>query len=477
LFADRGDNWHPDRQQAMLHAPVLTDHAMHRGVLCCCLSLFLLLSTAAIAAEPPRTIYRNAVLIDGTGTPPRPGTSIVVEGERIAAVLPDRQVDMRGAQVVDLRGQYVIPGLIDTHVHLATPPDAAAARATLRRQLYAGVTAVRSMADDTRSVGELAREALVGEIPSPDIHYAALMAGPGFFQDPRTIAVTRGRTPGQTPWMQAVDDRTDLVLAVAMARGTSADGIKLYADMPGPLLAKITAEAHRQGIPVWAHAAVFPAMPADVVAAGVDVVSHSCPLAYQASPRKPASYHERTPVDEAAFAGGKMPASITGLFAAMAAHGTILDATNLVYLRHVEEYAREKKGAPPRCSAGLTLRLTAQAFKQGVAISSGTDGDNPAGAAFPSLHDELDLLAGPVGMPAMEVIRAATATAARALGQDEAMGTVEPGKLANLVVLAEDPLVDIGHLRSVTETVKRGVRYPRSAFKAGPARHDANLAD
>jgi imidazolonepropionase-like amidohydrolase len=125
----------------------------------------------------------------------------------------------------------------------------------------------------------------------------------------------------------------------------------------------------------------------------------------------------------------------------------------------------------------LTLRLTAQAFKQGVAISSGTDGDNPAGAAFPSLHDELDLLAGPVGMPAMEVIRAATATAARALGQDEAMGTVEPGKLANLVVLAEDPLVDIGHLRSVTETVKRGVRYPRSAFKAGPARHDANLAD
>ncbi|MBO9716065.1 MAG: amidohydrolase family protein [Pseudoxanthomonas sp.] len=447
---------------------------MRRGVLCCC--LLLLSSSTAMADEPPRTVYRDAVLIDGTGAPARPGTSIVVEGELIVAVLPDAQADARGAQVVDLHGQYVVPGLIDTHVHLATPPDAAAAQATLRRQVYSGVTAVRSMADDTRSVGELARQALVGEIPAPDIHYAALMAGPGFFQDPRTIAVTRGRTPGRTPWMQAIDERTDLVLAVAMARGTSADGIKLYADMPGPLLAKITTEAHRQGIPVWAHAAVFPAMPADVVAAGVDVVSHSCPLAYQASPRKPASYHERIPVDESVFADGKMPAAITGLFATMAARGIILDATNLVYLRHVEEYAREKKGAPPRCSAGLTLRLTAQAFSQGVAISSGTDGDNPDDAPFPSLHDELELLAGPVGMPPMEVIRAATATAARALGQERSMGTIEPGKLANLVVLAQDPLAGIDHLRSVTETVKRGVRYPRSAFKAGAAESGATPA-
>ena len=182
-------------------------------------------------------------------------------------------------------------------------------------------------------------------------------------------------------------------------------------------------------------------------------------------------------MDEAPFNDGAMPAPITDLFASMAARGIILDATNLVYVRHVEEYARDRKGAPPRCSAGLTLRLTAQAFKQGVAISSGTDGDNPDDAPFPSLYDELDLLAGPVGMPPMEVIRAATATAARALGQEKAMGTVEPGKLANLVVLAQDPLADIDHLRSVTETVKRGVRYPRDDFSAGAAKASAAPAD
>ncbi|MFD1041089.1 amidohydrolase family protein [Pseudoxanthomonas kaohsiungensis] len=112
-----------------------------------------------------------------------------------------------------------------------------------------------------------------------------------------------------------------------------------------------------------------------------------------------------------------------------------------------------------------------------MAISSGTDGDNPDDAPFPSLYDELDLLAGPVGMPPMEVIRAATATAARALGQEKAMGTVEPGKLANLVVLAQDPLADIDHLRSVTETVKRGVRYPRDDFSAGAAKASAAPAD
>ena len=149
--------------------------------------------------------------------------------------------------------------------------------------------------------------------------------------------------------------------------------------------------------------------------------------------------------------------------------GIVLDATNLVYVRHAANYASKPEGAPPRCSAELTLRLTAQAWKQGVPVSSGTDGDNPPEAPFPSLHDELELLAGPVGMPPMEVIRAATATAARALGQEASMGTLEAGKLADFVVLAKDPLQDIAHLRSVTTTVKRGTAYPRADFQAQPA--------
>ncbi|WP_000685437.1 amidohydrolase family protein, partial [Bacillus cereus] len=74
--------------------------------------------------------------------------------------------DVAGAKQVDLAGRYVIPGLIDSHVHMATPPNAVQAKAMLRRNLYGGVTAVRDMADDLRSVGELAREARMAEIPA-----------------------------------------------------------------------------------------------------------------------------------------------------------------------------------------------------------------------------------------------------------------------------------------------------------------------
>ena len=87
--------------------------------------------------------------------------------------------------------------------------------------------------------------------------------------------------------MRAVTPSTDLTLAMAEAKGTGATAIKIYADLPGDLVRRITGEAHRQHLLVWAHAAVFPASPREVVDAGVDVVSHSCLLAYQASSAMP----------------------------------------------------------------------------------------------------------------------------------------------------------------------------------------------
>src|SRR5580698_7992922 len=146
------------------------------------------------------------------------------------------------------------------------------------------------MADDLRAVADLARASRVGEIPGPDIYYAALMAGPEFFDDPRTHATTAGETAGAVPWMQAITPDTDLVIAVAEARGTGATAIKIYADLPGERVAAITREAHRQGVQVWTHAAVFPASPQEVIGAGVDAVSHVCMLAYQASDAMPAEY-------------------------------------------------------------------------------------------------------------------------------------------------------------------------------------------
>jgi imidazolonepropionase-like amidohydrolase len=431
--------------------------------------------TLSFGSEAPKTsagdtltLYAGVTIIDGTGAEPQPHQDILVRGERIEAVGPHGTLagaQGAGAHTVNLHGSYVIPGLIDSHVHMATPPNAKRAQAILRRDLYAGVTAVRDMADDLRSVGELTREARAGEIPAPDIYYAALMAGPEFFMDPRVAAASYGVPPGKSPWMQAIDANTDLREAVTLARGTSATAIKVYADLPPDLVAKITAEAHRQHLMVWAHSAVFPTRPADVIAAGVDVVSHACYLAYQLEPVMLTSYEDHTPFHDALLAPHGDDPVIAGLYRDMRKHGTILDATGSLFVRYDAERKAHPERKPLRCTGPTTIRLVRQAWQAGVPISTGTDSDGGVGNAWPAVYDEIFFLAHDVGMPALQVIRSATLIGAQAAGQANDMGSIEVGKLANFAVLSADPVKDIGNLRSIRMTVKRGHVYPRDDYR------------
>ncbi|MGZ6039376.1 MAG: amidohydrolase family protein [Phenylobacterium sp.] len=413
---------------------------------------------------PETTLYRHATLIDGTASPARAGMSVLVVGERISAVEPDGEIPPTpGAKVIDLAGKYLLPGLIDSHEHLATPPNRRQAEANMRRDLYGGVTAVRDMADDLRAVGELARASRAAEIPGPDIYYAALMAGPSFFVDPRTHAATFGVEPGHAPWMQAIEAKTDIRTAVTLAKGTSATAIKIYANLPADLVSRISAEAHRQGMMVWAHSAVYPATPAEVLAARADVVSHACGLAHQVA-GTPATYQARTPMDAAPFLAGDNPV-IGRLYATMRRQGTILDATVSIYGEYSDRArAANPKAKPALCSGPMAAALTRQAWKAGVAISTGTDWQAPWDDPWPTVEHEFKALVA-LGMPPAEVIRAATLVGARAAGQEKDMGTVAPGKLANLIVLTRDPLADIENLKSLELTVKRGRPYPRADFK------------
>jgi imidazolonepropionase-like amidohydrolase len=442
-------------------------------------SAFLAASFAAFSSSAvgaPAKIYTHVTLIDGTGAPARHDMAVTVQGERITAIAPatsiacasseqSRHPEARGAskdgacEIVDMHGAFAIPGLINTHVHLATWPNLRYAEAILRRDLYAGITAVRDMAGDTRELGFLKREARLGNIPSPDIFYASLMAGPEFFKDPRTHQSTEGGpNPGDAAWMRAITAQTNMPLAIAEAKGTGATAIKIYADLPAPLVSAITSEAHRQHLLVWAHAAVFPASPMQVADSGVDAMSHVCMLGYQASDSIPFAYHGRPPVDAKRLADSH---ALDALFADMKRRGAILDATLYVY--QVLDRMKDAN-PPPYCTLSLASKLLGEAYRAGVAISAGTDADSDWKAPLPALADEVALLVK-AGMTPMDAIRAATSVAARAAGEERDMGTLRPGKLANIAFLAKDPLADIANVRTVTLTVKRGKEFARRAYR------------
>lgn len=414
-----------------------------------------LLCAGAAHGAATQTIYRGATLIDGTAAAPRAGMAIVVEGERIKAILPAAQVPAdSGVTEYDAQGMYVVPGLIDSHVHYATNPDRPYAEAELKRNLYGGVTGVRDMAGDARELASLSRDALLNRIPSPDIYYSALVAGPSFFKDPRTVAAAQGMVPGQVPWLYSVDDKTDIALAIAQARGTGAAGLKIYANLPGPLVAKLIKEGKRQGFPVWTHQQVYPSTPYDTL--GATSVSHACMVArYVREAGKAAYGHSGEP----SYAG--LTAADPGIrkyIAALAKSGSLLDATLSVYA----------PTGTPRCRIELAGDITRAAHRAGVKIIAGTDTDGQGDDPYPILDRELERLVQYAGLTPNEAIIAATANAAIAVGKQRDIGTLEAGKFANMVFLKKDPLQDIANVRSVVLTVKRGQQFAREDYQFTP---------
>lgn len=416
-----------------------------------------------------KVIYRGVTLIGGSdgddrgagNKAARAGMAIVVDGEKIVAVVPVAELDASvtdGAEIVDAHGLFAIPGLIDSHVHYATLPARALAEAELKRDLYGGLTGVRDMAGDARALADLSRVALINEIPSPDIFYSALVSGPSFFEDPRTLSSSLGLKAGQVPWLYAVTEDSDLQLVVAQARGTGATGLKIYANLSGPLVRDLIRESKRQGFPVWTHQQVYPATPYDSL--GATSVSHVCMIArYVREPGKKNYGHSNEPSYEGMTAADP---GIANYIAALAKSGTIMDATLSVYVPPLG--ADGKPVASKRCPLALAGDITRAMHNAGVTIVAGTDAgagpDNP----WPALYTEIEALVRDAGFTPFEAIVAATRNAAVALGKEKEFGTLEPGKYANMVLLKDNPAQDIANLRSVVLTVKRGHRYPRGDY-------------
>lgn len=398
----------------------------------------------------------GVTLWDGTGAPARAGTTILLHGERIAGVFADGAQPLpAGSTVRALAGKFVIPGLIDTHVHVGSDVSGEDTRVRadrrLCRALLGGITAVRDMAGDTRALASLKRDAKVGDIAAPDIYFAALFAGPAFFGDPRTAQASAGETPGSLPGMRAVDSTTDLRQVVAEARGTGATAIKLYAALSPALVGTVTAEARRQGMQVWAHAAMAEVSPMEMVEAGVEVLSHGSLVARQLGREGYAALVKDSNATALRTLDGPR---FDSLYAAMRRRGTILEPTLFIY--------SDERASLQRIAATITAR----AHARGVTLVAGTDslGSGDEGPwQPPNLHEELRQLVRLAGLSSTDALAAATRNAAQALGALADRGTVEPGKLADLVVLGADPIADIGNTGTSVWVVKRGAVYPGGA--------------
>lgn len=405
------------------------------------------LLSMSLRAQPSARVRERVLVIDSVNVvdPANsrvgPLRRIVIRGERIVAVTPvsvplTLEVDER----ISGSGAYAIPGLTDHHVHLVPGMSRVLAQAA-----RGGVTMVNSMAGDARVAGEYARQVLAKELAGPEIVYASVMAGPDFFSDPRFIGAGLGFAPGTAPWAQAVTAETDIARAVAAARGSGAEVLKLYAMIDSAVSARLTEEAHRQGMRVVAHGAVFPARPLQLAQARVDVLTHAPYLAWQGAELVQAQDALRRA--EGPFARVPVEGPVVDtLLRAMRQAGTALEPTLFVFLE------RNTPAALRTWSTAFTQR----AFAAGVSILAGTDGLIAGdSSALPNIHREMQHLVN-AGLSNAGALAAATSTAARAMGRARTHGAIAAGYVADIVLLDANPLVDIGATTRIRRVILRG---------------------
>lgn len=395
------------------------------------------------AQKEKSLILQNATIIDGDATvKPRIG-SLLIRNGLIKQIVWDKQITPdNNAQVIDCSGKFITPGLMDSHVHLATASMSdqkkahRSADSILANMIRHGITTVRDMAGDAIFLAEYKRVSEEGGISAPDIFYAAQFAGPGYFK-----LMGNGRDEknlGRTPWYRSITETTDLRLAIAEAKGAGVTGIKVYADLSRELIRAITEEARRQGVQVWSHGAVFPSKPSDVVSAGVNSMSHANDLVFE---QLPGDTIEIGKAWEQVYKGLKAdPAIQDKMLKNMKSKNIFLDPT----VFHAENN-----------KMGNAAIITRRAHGIGVKIVAGTDWIYPEGNGAVPLLDEMKLLVEKCGLSNMEALQAATLNGATVTGLND-RGVIREGKRADLLILGTNPANDLNALFTPLYVLKFG---------------------
>jgi imidazolonepropionase-like amidohydrolase len=409
---------------------------MRTSALCLLIPALVLVTVLGAASQadggsaPGHLVLTNAHLVDPVREVQQPSVTVLIKGERIDRVFADGTEALPdGAQVIDLEGRYLIPGLVNTHVHFHQLDDAggrARVDRELRRMLYGGVTAVRDMAGDLRLQGTIERDLELGRVVGPDFYYPAVFNGAAWWaSDPRAQRWPTGRM-----WRGEVTPETDPRIAVGGAAGAGARAIKFYTGIDTPVIRALTEEAHRQGLQVWAHSTVFPGRPIELIRAGVNGVSHGCYLAWQAEALDPSVNVPYVHTGQRAIFDPELVdldgPEYSALASEMRARGTTLDATNSLFM--------DGRGAGAGCTPDFVIEVSRWAQDAGIWISTGTDYFVDESDPWPAVLREIEHFVDHNIMTPAEALTAATLNGARAIGIEDTHGTIEPGKAASLVI-------------------------------------------
>jgi imidazolonepropionase-like amidohydrolase len=442
----------------------------------------------ALAQTPATTVITGATLWDGTGSASLPDAIVVVQGGRIACAGPRSRCSVPdGAAVVDGSGRFLLPGLIDTHVHLLFRQDGVtdtSIKADLHDLLARGITTVRDMGNNPARL----LEAVDSAAPAPRVFAMQLVAGVRFFS-PEIERSPDGNIRSHAPaasgmkqlgwWPILYTPSTDPESVIRQARDGGAIGLKLYQDMDSAQVATLVRAAHAAGMTVWGHGWVQPASVLEQSEAGQDGVVHAAGLAGEL-----VSHAERDSLtgssdllqltaDSATAETARRPAVLTALDA-LAARGTFFEPTlraEQLGAERAKLSRRRIQALPNRYALAASvfgMEVTRLAATRGVRMTAGTDH-----VAFgpveerAQLAEELQLFVDSVGLSPARALLAATRDAAVAIGPAASdLGTVAEGKLADLVLFSADPLRNISNLSQVEWVMHLGVIHKPEQLRA-----------
>lgn len=443
-------------------------------------ALLLVVPKAGAWEEEPSLVIQRCTLFDSERGEMLPNRTILIRGEQIIAVLGRDSADVpAGAQRIDGRGKFAIPGLIDAHVHLVHVLDLAhvSGDEVLPLYLAAGVTSVRSTGDEIVAATLVARFAAAHPKSSPRVFTCSplLDAEPPIHKN-----AGRGLTdPAKIP-----------ALLNEMLRW-NVTTVKIYAGTGREVGKTIIDEGHRRELFVTAHLGNYSAQHA--VADGIDGLEHIWSV-----------FNFVIPPDVIRQPGHRGNLDLDNplckeLVAELARRKVYVDPTlavfrNMLLLPDVPEVSGHPDNAlAPRrlrefwpvylkqngCPQGGSLEdrrrefakyqeLTGKLYRAGVPLLVGTDAPEPQVPPGFSLHQELEMLVES-GLPPAAALKSATMHNAAALRQEQRLGSIAPGKLADILLLTANPLDDIRHTRRIELVIRGGqICRPADLLKLAP---------